>query len=209
MTDGGSDRHFTGYGEFDFDRQVGTIRLQTPENSPLEEISTATVLYLRRAGANTKWRWVDATRLPDGNLISAGYTSPVFDFALLRGAGTGTGTVHYVGPDNVRGTPVSRYSGTLDLISSAQDAENPIKGELLAAAHSFSQDVIPFDAYIDSQGKVRRVVADFSFPARSPAKGQVRISATTDLLDLDQPVTVITPPARDLSATPPRAPDAH
>jgi hypothetical protein len=208
MSEGGADRHFTGLGEFDFDRQVGAIILQTPSSSaPLDEIVTPTVLYLRQSGANAKWKWVDATKLPDGDLISAGYTSPVFDFALLRGVGNDA--VHYAGQDKVRDTAVARYTGTLDLAASAGQAQNPIKGELLAASHSFSQKTVPFDAYLDSQGKVRRVVAHFSFPAQAPAKGQVQIAATTDLFDLDQPVTVVTPPATDLAVTPPSASAAH
>jgi hypothetical protein len=208
MTVGGADKHFTGLGEFDFDRQVGAIILQTPQSSaPLDEIITPGLLYLRQSAANAKWKWVDATRLPDGDLISAGYTSPVFDFALLRGVGQDE--VHYVGQDKVRNTPVAHYTGTLDLTSSADQAQNPIKGELLAAAHSFSQKTVPFDAYLDAQGKVRRVIAHFGFPAQAPAKGQVQIAATTDLFDLDQPVTVVTPPAADLAVTPPRASAAH
>ena len=208
MTVDGNDRHFTGVGEFDFDRQVGAIVLQTPQNrAPLDEIITPATLYLRQSGANTKWRWVDATKLPDGDLISAGYTSPVFDFALLRGASGDA--VHYAGQDTVHGTAVAHYTGTLDLTASAQQAQDPIKGELLSAARSFSQSAVPFDAYLDAQSKVRRVVAHFSFPAEAPAHGQVQIAATTDLFDLDQPVTIVTPPRKDVADTQPSASAAH
>ncbi len=204
MTVGAASRRFTGLCEFDFDRQVGAIVLQTPQSSaPLDEIITPSTLYLRVSGANTKWKWVDATKLPDGDLISAGYTSPVFDFALLRGVSNDA--VHYVGQDTVRSTGVAHYTGTLDLTESANQAQNPIKDELLAAAHSFSEKTVPFDAYLDAQGKLRRVVANFTFPAEAPQKGEVQIAATTDLFDLDQPVTVVTPPAMDVVVTPPNA----
>ena len=208
MRVGGADRIFTGLGEFDFERQVGAIVLQTPHSTtPLDEIVTPSTLYLRVAGTNAKWKLVDATRLPDGDLISAGYTSPVFDFALLRGVGGEA--VHYVGQDTVRSTAVAHYTGTLDLTASADQAQNPIKEELLAASHSFSDKTVPFDAYLDGQGKLRRVVAHFTFPAEAPQKGQVQIAATTDLFDLDQPVTVATPAAKDLAAAPPSASPAH
>lgn len=208
MTVGGADRHFTGVGEFDFDHQVGAIVLQTPQSStPLDEIITPATLYLRQSGANAKWKWVDATKLPDGDLISAGYTSPVFDFALLRGVSGNA--VRYAGQDTVHNTPVAHYSGTLDLTASAQEAQNPIKDELLDAAHTFSQSTVPFDAYLDAQDKVRRVVAHFSFPAEAPQRGVVQIAATTDLFDLDQPVTVVTPPAKDVAATRPSSSTAH
>jgi hypothetical protein len=208
MTISGADRHFTGVGEFDFSRQVGAIVLQTPQSStPLDEIVTPTTLYLRQDGAKAMWRWVDATKLPDGNLISAGYTSPVFDFALLRGVSGDN--VHYVGQDTLRSTAVAHYTGSLDLTASAQQAQDPIKSELLAAAHSFSQSSIPFDAYLDGQNKLRRVVAHFSFPAEAPEHGQVQIAATTDLFALDQPVTVVTPPQKDVAGTQQSAPAAH
>jgi hypothetical protein len=201
MTVDGTDRKFTGQGEFDFDRQVGMILLQTPQSATaLDEIITPTTLYLRQNVAGAGWKWVDATKLPDGDLISAGYTSPVFDFALLAGAGGDD--VHYVGQDSVRNADVAHYTGTLDLAASADQAQNPIKGELQAAARSFSQKAVPFDAYLDSKGEVRRVVARFSFPAQAPAKGQVQIVATTDLFDLDQPVSVVTPPATEPATEP-------
>lgn len=200
----GMSRQFTGLGEFDLDRQVGAIVLQTPQSStPLDEVITPTTLYLRLSGAHTKWKSVDATKLPDGDLISAGYTSPVFDFALLRGVSNGA--VQYVGQETVRNTKVAHYTGTLDLVASATDAQNPIKGELLAASRSFSAKTVPFDAYLDAQGRLRRVVAHFTFPAEAPQKGTVQIVATTDLFDLDQPVTVNTPAATDLAVASPGA----
>jgi hypothetical protein len=204
MSVGSASRQFTGLGEFDFDRQVGAIVLQTPQSAtPLDEIVTPSTLYLRLSGGGAKWKMVDATKLPDGDLISAGYTSPVFDFALLRGVDGGA--VHYVGEETVRGTKVAHYSGMLDLTESANQAQNPIKDELLAASHSFSNKTVPFDVYLDSAGKVRRVVAHFAFPAEAPQKGDVQIAATTDLFDLDQPVTVATPATPDLAGASPSA----
>ncbi|HEU5426286.1 MAG TPA: hypothetical protein VFU74_05410 [Actinocrinis sp.] len=202
MSVGGASRQFTGSGEFDFDHQVGAILLQTPQSqTPLDEVITPSTLYLRLSGSNAKWKMVDATKLPDGDLISAGYTSPVFDFALLRGANGDA--VQYVGQETVRDTKVTHYTGTLDLAASANEAQSPIKDELLAASHAFSNKSVPFDAYVDAAGEVRRVVAHFAFPAEAPQKGEVEIAATTDLFDLDQPVTVSTPSAADLAVAAP------
>jgi hypothetical protein len=197
MTVDGKDQLFTGSGSFDLDKQIGVIVLDLPQNAaPLEEVVTPSTLYMRQAGREAKWRWVDAAQLPDGDIISAGYTSPIIDFALLRGVTEGA--VHYVGKDTVRGTAVTHYTGTLDLDSSAAESADPIRADLLAASRSFTQKTIPFDAYLDAQGRVRRVVAHFTFPAEAPARGEVQIAATTDLYDLDVPVTVATPQAADL-----------
>ena len=208
MAVNGSTRQFAGLGEFDFDHQIGAIVLQTPQSpTPLDEIVTPTTLYLRLSGGDAKWKSVDATKLPDGDVISAGYTSPVFDFALLRGVGDNQ--ARYVGQETLRNTKVTHYTGTLDMTTSAAQAQNPIKDELLAASHSFSAKTVPFDAYLDGQGHVRRVVAHFTFPAQAPQKGSVQIAATTDLFDLGKPVDVRTPPAADLAVASPRASAAH
>jgi hypothetical protein len=200
MSVDGKDQLFIGDGSFDLDKQIGVIVLTIPQvATPLEEVITPTTLYLRRVGQEAKWRWVAGAKLPDGDVISAGYTSPTFDFALLRGVTAGA--VHYVGQDTVRGTAVAHYTGVLDLDSSAAESSDPIRADLLAASRSFTQKTIPFDAYLDAQGNVRRVVAHFTFPAEAPAHGAVQIAATTDLYDLDTPVTVNTPPAADLVST--------
>jgi hypothetical protein len=197
MTVNGKDELFTGSGSFDLDKQIGLIVLDLPQASTaLEEVTTPAALYVRRVGQGAKWRRIDSTKLSDGDVISAGYTSPVFDFALLRGVSAGT--VHYVGQDTVRGAAVAHYEGILDLKSSAAEASEPIRSDLLAASRSFTNKTVPFDAYLDAQGRARRVVAHFVFAAQTPARGEVQISATTDLYDLDTPVTVATPPTADL-----------
>jgi hypothetical protein len=212
MSVAGASQVFTGSGAFDFDTEVGYISLQEPKSStPLEEIITPSVLYMREQiqsgkpadAASGKWRWVDATKLPDGDLISAGCTSPVFDLALLRGVSAQT--VKYAGPATVNGTAVAHYTGTLDLVAAAGLAAEPIKSELLAAAHSFSQQDVAFDAYLDAQGELRRVTAHFSFRAAPPAQGMVTITAITDLFSLGSPVTVSTPAAADLASPMPAA----
>lgn len=197
MTVDGKGRLFTGSGSFNLDQQIGDVVLTVPQSSvPLEEVITPTTLYMRRVGQESKWRSVDGAKLPDGDVISAGYTSPVFDLALLRGVSAGA--VHYVGQDTVRGTSVAHYTGTLDLTTSAAASAEPIRSALLAASRSFTQKTVPFDAYLDAQGNVRRVIAHFAFPAQTPAHGEVQIAATTDLYDLDTPVTVTTPAPADL-----------
>jgi len=197
MTVGGADRHFTGVGEFDFDRQVGAIVLRTPQSkTPLDEIITPgdAVLAAGRVEGRVALGRRDsvAGRGPDQRRL---HQSGVrFRAACAEWAATR----RTVAPCTTRGRTriTARRSrtttGTLDLTTSAQQSKDPIKGELLAAAHSFSQSTVPFDAYLDGQNKLRRLVAHFTFPAEAPQRGEVQIAATTDLFDLDQPVTVVT-----------------
>ena len=202
MTVDGRTDQFSGTGAFSFTRQVGSITLTVPPDvsthSTLDEIITPSTLYMRPSGSNGKWVRVDSDRLADGDLISAGYTSPVLAFALLGGAGAAGDSVHYVGQDKVYDVPVAHYSGTLDLTAAAASAPASAKAALTAASRSFSTRTVPFDVYLDAQGRMLRFVAHFAFPATAPQKGTVSIVSSTDLYGLDKPVTVATPAASDV-----------
>jgi hypothetical protein len=196
---GGAETRYTGDGAFDFDRGIGEVELTIPESgTPLQEIVTPTELYMRSTAMGGKWVRVAAARLADGDLISAGDTNPVLAFALLKGVGGAGTTVRYVGQDSVRGTAVAHYAGTLDLNASAAAAQDPIRSALHAAARSFSRSTVPFDVFLDSADRVRRIVAHYSFPATAPQQGEVKITSTTDLFALGSTVTVSVPASRDL-----------
>jgi hypothetical protein len=202
MTADGKTDQFSGTGAFDFAKQLGTITLTVPPDvsahSTLDEVITPTTLYMRPSGGTGKWVLVDSAKLADGDLISAGYTSPILAFALLAGAGAAGGSVHYVGQDTVYNVPVAHYSGTLDLSAAAAAAPAPENAALSSASRSFTEKSVPFDVYLDAQGRVLRFVAHFQFPAPSPQKGTVSIVSSTDLYDLGKPVTVAAPAAADV-----------
>jgi hypothetical protein len=202
MTAAGKTDQFSGTGAFDFDRQLGSITLTVPPevnpHSTLDEVITPTVLYMRPSGQKGKWIQVDAAKLADGDLISAGYTSPILAFALLRGAGAAGGSVSYAGQDTVYNVPVAHYAGTLDLTAAAAAAPAPENAALAAAARSFTAKSVPFDVYLDARGRVLRFVAHFQYPAPAPQKGTVAIVSSTDLYALGKPVTVTAPAAADV-----------
>ncbi|HTJ71591.1 MAG TPA: hypothetical protein VL551_28870 [Actinospica sp.] len=204
MSAQGKTDQFSGTGAFDFSKQLGSIRLTVPPDvsahSTLDEVVTPTTLYMRPTGTSGKWVQVDSDRLADGDLISAGYTSPILAFAMLAGAGASGGAVHYVGQDSVYDVPVAHYSGTLDLVAAAKAAPAPENAALAAAGSSFTKHAVPFDVYLDADGRVRRFVAHFEFPAPAPAKGTVTIVSSTDLYDLGKKVTVAAPAAADVLA---------
>ena len=209
MTVGPTSTRFVGTGMFDLAGQIGSIELQRTDPAgkasgpALDEIVTPSALYLRGAAAGAKWGEVAASHLADGDLISAGYTNPVLAFALLRGAGGTAGPVQYVGQDTVRGIKVAHYTGKLDLDASANAAAGPVKADLGAAAVAFSQRTVPFEVYLDAEGRVCRVITHYTFPAAQPQHGQVQITSTTDLYDFGSPVTISTPAPTELATSAP------
>jgi hypothetical protein len=202
MTADGKTDQFSGTGAFDFADQLGSITLSVPQDvsthGTLDEVVTPTTLYMRPSGSTGKWVQVDSAKLADGDLISAGYTSPILAFAMLRGAGASGGTVSYAGQDTVYNVPVAHYTGTLDLAAAAAAAPAPENAALAAAGRSFTEKSVPFDVYLDAQGRVLRFVAHFQFPAPAPDKGLVSIVSSTDLYDLGKPVSVTAPAAADV-----------
>lgn len=202
MTAQGRTDQFSGTGAFDFARQLGSITLTVPPDvsahSTLDEVITPTTLYMRPSGQSGKWVQVDSAKLADGDLISAGYTSPILAFAMLGGAGASGGSVRYVGQDKVYAVPVAHYSGTLNLAAAASAAPAPENAALSAASRSFTKQAVPFDVYLDAKGRVLRFVAHFEFPASAPQKGTVAITSSTDLYDLGKSVSVTAPAAADV-----------
>lgn len=204
MTANGKTDQFSGTGAFDFTEQLGSIRLTVPPDvnahSTLDEIVTPTTLYMRPTGSTGKWVRVDSSRLADGDLISAGYTSPILAFAMLYGAGASGGSVAYVGQDRVYDVPVAHYSGTLDLAAAAKAAPAPENAALVAASASFSKKSVPFDVFLDAQGRVLRFVAHLQYAAPAPEKGNVTIVSSTDLYDLGKKVAVTAPASADATS---------
>lgn len=203
-----------GTGLFDFGREIGKIDL-TMANGGLQEVLTPSSLYLRTAppgapaagGTSSTsgkgWSRIDISRLSDGNLISGGSTDPVMALAMLGGTAP---DVRYLGQDVVRDVAVSHYQGTLDLAVAANAAVPPRdaaaaanaaadKKALTNASHAFVSAKVPFDLYLDADGRVRRFAAKFSFVVPGPGKGAAEVTSTTDLYGFGIPVGVSTPSA--------------
>ena len=195
-----------GTGAFDFGTRRGWVNLTVPAGG-VEEVLTPSMLYARRttaapnamASVSAKdWQAGLLAESSDGSVVSAGATDPALVFAMLAGAGPGT---KYVGQDQVRGVPVVHYQGTLDL-KQAADAADPAgvptadaevaKKALAKAAQAFATTRVPFDVYLDEQGRLRRFVGQFEF-VPGPSRPVVQVTSATELFGFGTPVTVTVP----------------
>lgn len=179
MASGGTRIAVEGEGRFDYRKGEGSLTVRLPEGTSgarpgerrtVTELAVPGALYMKNRGAGVpagKWVRVDTDSLADGNLITAGATDPVSAAELLRGARKVTyeGTARTAG-----GTPVRRYSGTLDLAAAARAASPHRRGQLAAAARGFSERAVPFDAQIDGQGRLRKVRHQFTFAGGAPTE---------------------------------------
>ncbi|MEU6084605.1 hypothetical protein [Streptomyces sp. NPDC047108] len=203
---GGTRVTIRGRGAFDYEERIGRLVVVLPqdaaggeEHQPVTELLAPGALYMKDRGAGVpadKWVRIDTTGLADGNLVTGGATDPLSAAELLRGARE----VTYVGEEKAEGgVTVRHYRGTADIGRAAEAANPHARGALAAAAKGFSDDAVPFDAYVDEQGRLRKVRHRFTFP-NSGGQKATEVVSTTVLYDFGTGVKVELPPERDIYA---------
>ncbi|WP_406270053.1 hypothetical protein OHT93_17760 [Streptomyces sp. NBC_00191] len=203
MATGGTRVTIRGEGGYDFERRMGQLTVVLPkdpagadQHRPITELLTPGALYMKNRGAGVpadKWVRVDTTTLEDGNLVTGGATDPLAAAELLRSARG----VRYVGEERLAGRTVRHYRGITDIARAAQVAEPHARASLAAAAKGFATDTVPFDAYLDDEGRLRKVRHRFTF---TNGGGTVAVTSTTLLYDFGTPVSVRLPDERDIYA---------
>ncbi|MFF9511103.1 hypothetical protein ACF1BU_32265 [Streptomyces sp. NPDC014724] len=198
---GGTRVTIRGRGTYDFRNRTGRLTVVLPkdaagenEHRPIVELLAPGALYMMNRGAGVpadKWVRVDTTTLADGNLVTGGVTDPMAAAELLRGARE----VEYVGRTVLAGVAVRHYRGTSDIGRAAREASPESRGTLTAAAKGFRTHTVPFDVYLDEQGRLRKVRHRFSFANEGPA---VEVVSTTLLSGFGVPVSVRLPDDRDI-----------
>ncbi|MEV6165120.1 hypothetical protein AB0L71_24995 [Streptomyces sp. NPDC052052] len=198
---GGTRLTIRGRGTYDFRNQTGRLTVVLPkdaagavEHRPITELLAPGALYMMNRGAGVpadKWVRIDTTTLEDGNLVTGGVTDPMAAAELLRGAQQ----VTYVGRTGFAGVAVRHYRGTARIGRAAREASPASRGALSAAAKGFHTDTVVFDAYLDEQGRLRKVRHRFSFANRGPV---VEVVSTTLLTGFGVPVSVRLPDDRDI-----------
>jgi hypothetical protein len=205
MATGGTRVTIRGEGVYDYRRQLGQLKVLLPqdpagttEHRPITELLTPGALFMKNRGAGVpadKWVRVDTATLSDGNLVTGGVTDPLAAAEVLRGTRTAT----YVGETEVAGTEVRHYRGTADLREAAKGASAGNAGPLAAAAKGFASARVPFDVYLDDQGRIRKIRHRFSFVG-GQRNGTVAVASTTLLYDFGTPADVRLPAAGDIYA---------
>ncbi|MEU0357896.1 hypothetical protein [Streptomyces cyaneofuscatus] len=213
---GGTRVTIRGEGTYDFRTQMGRLKVVLPTDAagaddrrPITELLAPGALYMKNRGAGVpddKWVRIDTTALEDGNLVTGGVTDPMAAAELLRGAAD----VTYEGKAELAGVTVHHYRGVADLNRAARAASPQSRGALGAAAKGFSKDAVPFDAYLDEEGRLRKVRHRFSFASgsRESREGQegregqeaaeVTVVSTLLLYGFGAPVTVKLPDEDDI-----------
>ncbi|MDT0570932.1 hypothetical protein RM704_26310 [Streptomyces sp. DSM 3412] len=205
MATGGTRVTIHGEGVYDYGRQLGRLKVLLPhdpagreEHRPITELLAPGALFMKNRGAGVpadKWVRVDTGALSDGNLVTGGATDPFAAAEVLRGART----ARFVGESEVDGVRVRHYRGTADLTTASRAASEGNRAPLRAAARGFATARVPFDAYLDDEGRIRKVRHRFSF-VNGGGQGTVAVASTTLLFDFGVPVAVRLPRPEDIYA---------
>jgi hypothetical protein len=205
MATGGTRVTIRGEGVYDYRSQLGRLKVLLPadpagtsEHRPITELLAPGALFMKNRGAGVpadKWVRVDTATLSDGNLVTGGVTDPLAAAEVLRGTRTAT----YVGETQLAGTAVRHYRGTADLAKAARGASEGNRGPLASAAKGFASAQVPFDVYLDDEGRIRKVRHRFSFVG-GEHNGNVAVASTTLLYDFGTPAHVRLPAAGDIYA---------
>ncbi|WP_225098090.1 hypothetical protein [Streptomyces sp. CoH27] len=205
MATGGTRVTIRGKGVYDYRHRLGRLTVVLPEDpagtaehQPITELLAPGALFMKNRGAGVpadKWVRVDTATVSDGNLVTGGATDPYTAAEVLRG----TRTAAYVGRTEVGGTPVRHYRGTADLADAARGASAANRAPLEAAAKGFATTEVPFDVYLDDQGRIRKLRQRFSF-VNGRQKTPVAVASTTLLYGFGAPTDVRLPRPQDIYA---------
>jgi hypothetical protein len=205
MATGGTRVTIRGRGVYDYRHRLGRLTVVLPQDPagtsghrPITELLAPGALYMKNRGAGVpadKWVRVETASLSDGNLVTGGVTDPYAAAEVLRGTRTAT----YVGRTQVGGTEVRHYRGTADLHRAARYASAGNRAALTAAAKGFATVEVPFDVYLDDQGRIRKLRQRFSF-VNGRQKTAVAVASTTLLYDFGAPADVRLPRPTDIYA---------
>ncbi|MGA5521999.1 hypothetical protein [Streptomyces pseudogriseolus] len=205
MATGGTRVTIRGEGVYDYRKRLGRLKVRLPqdpagaaEDRPITELLAPGALYMKNRGAGVpddKWVRVDTATLSDGNLVTGGATDPFVAAEVLRGTRAAT----FVGRTEVAGARVRHYRGTADLEAASQAASEVNRGPLGAAATGFATARVPFDVYLDDEGRIRKIRHRFSF-VNGERQEPVAVASTTLLYDFGAPADVRLPAAGDIYA---------
>ncbi|QKW21018.1 hypothetical protein HUT16_19940 [Kitasatospora sp. NA04385] len=195
---------FNGTGGYDYVKRIGRLEIDVPPGAAttgkITEVVLPGTVYLQNSGAKIpegKWVKLDVRQLPDGNLVSSGATDPATAAGALRGAQS----AELVGTEPVDGVELKHYKGTLDLAKAADATGGRGADGLRMAAQTFTVKEVPYEAWLDGQGRLHKVVENFTFAGvagSTAAKDQVKVVSTLALTGFGQPVEAAEPAAADI-----------
>ena len=194
---GGQDVAFAGEGAYDYVKRTGSLAFEVPgadgtaaSGGTIEQRIIGEDLYLslpQQKGVFYKLKIADVAGTSLG-----GSTDPTASLQALQGLTE----VEEVGKEEVRGVETTHYRGEYDVQEAVAKAQGAAKTILQTALRGTTLTTVPFDAYLDGEGRLVKMTQKVELPASAATGGSALTSQTTiELYDFGSPVTVAVPPA--------------
>jgi hypothetical protein len=155
----------------------------------LQERVVDKVLYLQIPG-QPGWSKISLAKLVGTSLESSADPSSALQY--LAGVGK---DVTKVGTEKVDGVSTTHYRGTIDIDAASAKLGGVLGERLKQSVAQLKLTAFPFDAYLDDEGRMRRLVQHQTFEV----KGEKASSETTlEFSDFGVKVAVAVPPASEV-----------
>jgi hypothetical protein len=188
---GGQTVEVSGSGEFDPATRQGTASFSLPAGGgTIDQRFLGDDLYITMPGQPGFYR-VSLSDVSGSALARA--VDPTASLQALEGV---SDDVEEVGSDTVRGDDTTRYRGTIDPQQALEQLDPSLRQLAEQQLAAGEIEALPFEAWIDDDGRLRRFVATVDVPGSEATGGQAISSKTTlELYDFGVEVDVEAPPA--------------
>jgi hypothetical protein len=186
---GGEDVTIGGEGAFALDGTKGRLTLEIPGAGAVELRLVDGTAFLQVPQA-PGWYSVPFEKLAGSSLATS--TDPTSSLDQLAEASS---DVEEVGTETVRGAETTRYSGTLDMEKALAAATGPQKAALEKSLASLKETKVPFDAWIDEEGRMRKLTQQLTVE-QDGRTGTAEV--TLEFFDFGTAVDVTAPPAAEV-----------
>lgn len=177
-------------GAVDSAERLGQLTVSLGDATSIEERFVGDDLYIavpQQPGSFYKLAQKDLV----GTSLGAS-ASPTAGFQALQAAST---DVTEVGKEKVRDADTTHYKGTYDAKAALDKVQGAAKDAISAAIAGSDLSAVPFDAYLDDQGRVRKFVQSLDVTAQGQ---QVHTTSTIETFDYGTPVSATAPPAEQV-----------
>jgi hypothetical protein len=201
----GENVDITASGTFDYQKSVGELELALPAGTGLgsgtiRQIITKKALYMGGIPGLPEGKWVkvslDKLDVSGGSGLTSNDPSAVLE--MVRGA---SDDVTEVGEETVRGEKTTHYRGTLDLDKAVASAPAETRDQVKQYLEQAGTKSVPFDLYIDDEGRLRKMVQQFEFEAPGGSE-TVAMDLTLEMFDYGVKVNIKEPAAADVIEAP-------
>jgi hypothetical protein len=201
---GGQRVELTAKGVFDYAKGVGELKMTLPATTgvggTIREIITKKALYMTgNLPGLPKGKWIkvslDQLNVSGGSGLTS--NDPAAALEMVRGA---SDDVTKVGEATVRGEKTTHYRGTLDLDKALANARKEARAQVRQYLEQAGTTSVPFDLYVDDQGRLRKLVEQFN--VKAPGSGTADMELTLEMYDYGLKVHITEPSAGDVIEAP-------